>query len=262
MLWVSFMDGMVKVLIEWPSDSGDLRFTWVSYQGRITKSVKLVNKIKQITVGGGTSRTGYASLQLFAYKGTVDLETIKFFLKPETWACGSEKWTWDGRDLVTDDPSIPGATVTLDPVNRKVSVDYNQWAYPAVANLPWVHTLAFTGTDAFGRMMGAQITLEFLPGSFQVNPILGSNPLPTNEAGPDPAPDLANLVNVIRDSLGAVQSDTNATLVLGAMLNSALQRANPNLAAVLNGGRQISGGLKAWAPVAHLDFKTPKKRGR
>jgi hypothetical protein len=250
MLWVPFSDGTAKVFIEWPSDSDDLRFTWISYQQRVTRSIKLVNNIKQIVVGGGGSATGLVSLQLFAYQGTVDLQAIKFFLTRETWASGSEKWTWDGHDLVTDNPSIPGASLALDGLNHKLTVDYNQWANPAVANLPWVHTLAYTATDVFGRTMSAQIVLEFVPGNLQVNPILGSNPLlPLNEAGPDPAPDFTNLVSVLRDSLAAVQSNPAATAALGAMLNSALQRSNSTVAGILAGGGQITTGVNGFGGI-------------
>jgi hypothetical protein len=211
MAWVEAPGGTAKVLFEWPAGalSAGVRITWILYQGRVHRAVTPVSNLVRTLVGGEQGIV--ADVARYTYAGTVELATVKAYFSDQTRALGEESWFWDGAPVTAQGLAIPGGTVLLDPVQRRLVVSLDQ---VALINDPVppvdIHLVEFRGTDVFGDTLDGAGLVWAPPQVITAHPIAPPPPVFIDPLG-DPVPGdsevvpapLADLVPALSRRLGA-----------------------------------------------------------
>jgi hypothetical protein len=209
-----FVDGpdtFTKVLVERPppgeAPSTGIIFTWVAYRKRVAQGLQLRNRIKPRVVSETESMV--LSLTCYAYEGTIGVETIKFFLSPDTQATGLERWYWDDVEVTDAGLTLPGGTTRVLPGSRELYVNLDQSQLPDANDQPLLHWVRFEATDVFGREQKAKLLVHTPPcvlkpkgiATFDPRAVFRDPRLPLWDPVPF-RPDV--LVSLLRDRLAAV----------------------------------------------------------
>lgn len=224
MVWVAVQGGHAKVLFERPpggdAPSTGIIITWIAFRDRVTKSVKLVNKLKATAVGGADSLL--LQSVFYKYDGEIPMVTRKFFLTDETRALGQEHWYWDDQEVTSNGISVPGGTVTLDATNRKLIVHLDQAGQLGSGqDIAVMHWVKFSGTDVFGTTLETKILVQTPPVVLHYKGIGPSGPFRPIPIG-DPWERVAQQVAAEVTSLLATRLAPAEAAALGKSIGDAL----------------------------------------
>ncbi|MBL8621515.1 MAG: hypothetical protein JNK64_09435 [Myxococcales bacterium] len=147
---------LMKVLVERGAgdDAATLTLTWIAWQARVAREVRL-----EVDAHHAVASTGHFAgmdARELRHEGRVWPVAQRFFLGATP---RQERWRWDGIELTHGvDQGIPGGWVRLDAVTRQLRYRIDTTAADP-GSLPVAHRVEFSGRDLLERDFAASLVV-------------------------------------------------------------------------------------------------------